>query len=137
MLITIGNSRCYEYCHAMQYCPTLITFSCFPQLLRWLLQCCVQFLEQSQLYLLPFCASCVTGIGNRNIPLYLIQSHHYDTHVQYFCTMYNNLLLLCNIVAHVYVVFSVQYAGTCTGPCQSSLITVGVLTVDASIMIHS
>ena len=77
--------------------------------------------------------------------------------------MINNLLLLCNIVAHIYVVFSVQYAGTCTGlasfpgptqlsiacsiqnnngklggawergyigPCQNSLITVGVLAVD-------
>lgn len=122
-------------------CKIATHLSCFPvsqQLLCWPLQCCLQFLEQLQSYLLPFCALCVTDIRNQNIPCYLIWSHQYDIYshplfmyrqcitIYFYC-----VILLC---IPIYVVFSVQYAGTCTGPCQSSLITVGV---DASIMIHS
>ena len=56
----------------------IIIFS--QQVLWWLLQCCLQFLEQSWSYVVLFCPSYVTDIdvGNQNIPLYPIQNHHCD-----------------------------------------------------------
>lgn len=86
-------------------------------MLWWLLECCLQFLEQSWSYVVLFCPSYVTDIdvGNQNIPLYPIQSHHCD-HL-----MFGIQTVYCHVYRQLCSIFFLHISQE---PCQSLLITV-------------
>ena len=91
----------------------IIIFS--QQVLWWLLQCCLQFLEQSWSYVVLFCPSYVTDIDVGN-----------QLYTRFRTITVIILCLVQTVYCHVYrQLCSIFFLHISQEPCQSLLITVG------------